>query len=162
VIETFGKDLVGEDGTIQRQMLGARVFGAPENMAKLTAIVWPEIAKLAQMEIKCIKEDCEKVGRDGVIVLEAAVLAEARWFNLIDTCWVCEIDEAVAISRLTARNGLSEEDARRRISSQMTNGERRDVCQPSFHVNTDRPVEETASLVEAAWKSFLLEHALKL
>ena len=47
VVNEFGHDIVGEDGEIDRRILGGKVFGDPEKMERLTDIVWPEIRRLA-------------------------------------------------------------------------------------------------------------------
>jgi dephospho-CoA kinase len=51
-------------------------------------------------------------------VVEAAVLIEANWLDLVDEVWVVQVPEAVAKQRLMARNGFSEEEANQRLSSQ--------------------------------------------
>ena len=42
VVNEFGHDVVAEDGTINRQILGGKVFGDGEQMRRLTDIAWPE------------------------------------------------------------------------------------------------------------------------
>ena len=42
VVSVFGQDTVGDDGEIDRKVLGSKVFGSPESLKKLTDIVWPE------------------------------------------------------------------------------------------------------------------------
>ena len=75
-METFGKEVVGEDGTINRRVLGSIVFSDPEKMKQLTAISWPLIHDMAREEI----EKCH----ESIIVVEAAVLLEAQWNDLVD------------------------------------------------------------------------------
>ncbi len=55
-----------------------------------------------------------------VVIVEAAVLIEAGWYNdpAINEVWVVLVDRPVALRRLMERNSLSEEDAMKRISSQ--------------------------------------------
>lgn len=73
-----------EDGTIDRRKLGPIVFSSKAKMDALNAIVWPVIAKLFQEEVdRLVKTQGVKV-----IVLEAAVLIEAGWENLVDEVWV--------------------------------------------------------------------------
>src|SRR5262245_9392776 len=43
VVNAFGHDVVARDGTIDRRVLGGKVFGAPEELKRLNEIVWPEI-----------------------------------------------------------------------------------------------------------------------
>ena len=119
VVNEFGHDIVAEDGEINRMVLGGKVFGDPVQMKRLTDILWPEIRRLAKEEIS----ECKRRGID-VIVLEAAVLVEAEWTDLVDEVWVLSTKPPVARDRLMARNGLSEEAAQSRIDSQITNKER--------------------------------------
>jgi len=119
VVNEFGHDIVGDDGEINRMVLGGKVFGDPVQMQRLTDILWPEIRRLAKEEIS----ECKRRGID-VIVLEAAVLVEAGWTDLVDEVWVLSTKPPVARDRLMARNGLSEEAAQARLDSQITNKER--------------------------------------
>ncbi len=133
VVRAFGDDIVAEDGTIDRRVLGGKVFGKPEELQRLTDIVWPLIRELAEHEI-------EQIGAsdpDRVIVLEAAVLLEARWDDLADEVWVVVVDQSVAIERLVERNGMSREDAMARIRSQLSNRERLE--------RSDRAIDNSAS-----------------
>ena len=43
VVGTFGEDILDETGNVDRRKLGPKVFGKPEEMGKLNAIVWPKI-----------------------------------------------------------------------------------------------------------------------
>ena len=45
VVEYFGRDILNEDQTIDRQKLGAIVFKEPEKLQRLNQIVHPEIFK---------------------------------------------------------------------------------------------------------------------
>ena len=56
--------------------------------------------------------------------MPAALLFEAGWDSLVEEVWVTDSPEQVVIERLKQRNGMSEEEARKRISSQMDRAER--------------------------------------
>ncbi|HJL60495.1 MAG TPA: dephospho-CoA kinase [Pseudomonadales bacterium] len=120
VIDTFGEEVVGEDGEIDRKVLGGKVFGNPEELKKLTDIVWPEIRRLTELEIS----GYEAMDPDGVVVLEAAVLFEAGWEDLGDEIWVVVVEREVAISRAMSRDGLDREAVENRLNSQLSNEER--------------------------------------
>lgn len=50
-------DIVGEDGHINRNALGAKVFADKERLTALNQIVWPAIARMAQNLIsKCAEQ----------------------------------------------------------------------------------------------------------
>ncbi|KAJ6658239.1 hypothetical protein lerEdw1_001506 [Lerista edwardsae] len=119
VVEAFGSDIVNEDGTINRQVLGAKVFGDQEQLKRLTGIMWPAMAQLA-------REKMEEAAAQGkaVCVLDAAVLLEAGWGDMVHEIWTAVIPEGEAIKRIVARDGVSEEAARKRLQSQMSNSQR--------------------------------------
>jgi dephospho-CoA kinase len=149
VVNEFGHDLVAEDGTINRQLLGGKVFGDPAQMQRLTDIVWPEIRKLAGEEIAELKE------REGStpIVLEAAVMIEANWMDLVDEVWVVTVSPEVARDRLMARNGLTDAQAQARIDSQLTNKERLQYA--DVKIDNSGTLEQFEGRVEREWKKLL-------
>lgn len=120
VVEAFGSGIVAPDRTIDRRELGSTVFGNPEALKQLTDIVWPEIKRLAKLEI----DEFERTGSSRPIVLEAAVLIEAGWQDIVDEIWVVTVDKEVAIARATSRDGVAREAVEARISAQLSNEER--------------------------------------
>ncbi len=144
VVETFGEDLVAGDGTIDRSKLGPKVFGHPDGMKRLTDIVWPGIRALAEAELARL--DAEGTA---VAVLEAAVMIEAGWQDLVDEVWVVAVSRDTARARLMARNNFSAEEADKRISSQITNDER--LQHADVVISNDCSLEEARSRVERAW-----------
>ena len=50
VVNEFGHDIVDAEGEINRQVLGGKVFGAPDQMQRLTDIMWPEIRRRLWIE----------------------------------------------------------------------------------------------------------------
>lgn len=121
VVAAFGSDVVGGDGHIDRKALGARVFGDKAELDKLTAVVWPEILRMADAEMAAV----ERRDPAAVVVLEAAVLLEAGWQDAVDEVWTVVVAPEVAVARACARDGSTADDVRRRIDAQMSNEERR-------------------------------------
>lgn len=119
VVATFGQDVVGDDGHINRRALGGKVFGKPDALKQLTDIVWPAIRSMAEAEI------AEVGAARGIVVLEAAVLLEAGWEDIADEVWVVVVDREVAIQRATTRDGVERDAIEARIDSQLSNDERR-------------------------------------
>jgi dephospho-CoA kinase len=146
VVETFGDDLVAADGTIDRKVLGGKVFGKPDQMKRLTDIVWPGIRALADEELARLA-----AGDTQVALLEAAVLIEASWLDLVDEVWVTLVDPAVARERLMARNGWSAEEADARINSQLTNEQR--LAHADVVIRNNGSVADLEREVETAWSA---------
>jgi dephospho-CoA kinase len=145
VVAEFGDDVVDGDGRIDRKALGAKVFGRPERLKRLTDIVWPEIGRLAAAEIGAARER----DPDVIIVLEAAVLFEAGWQRTVDEVWAVIVEPEVAVARACARDGLSPEDVRRRIGAQIGNNERR--ARADVVIDNSGDLASLQSRVEAEW-----------
>ena len=145
VVDAFGADVVGSDGAIDRVKLGARVFGAPAELARLNAIVHPLIAD----EIRRRMQAARETGGGRPIVVEAAIMLEAGW-RFFDQIWVVIVSRATAIARVTASRGLSAEDCARRIDAQMSEAERRRIA--DVVIENDGTPAELRAQVEAAWR----------
>ena len=87
LVDHFGGDILDEEGNVNRKVLGGIVFSDPEQMKALNRIVWPAIRILLRDEICRVKSD----NNAGVIVVEAAVLLEAEWTDLVDEVWAGSI-----------------------------------------------------------------------
>ncbi|KAM6898288.1 bifunctional coenzyme A synthase isoform 1-T1 [Lycodopsis pacificus] len=144
VLEEFGSDLLNEDKTINRRALGRKVFGNQERLKALTDIVWPEIALLVENRISQAREEGKQV-----CVLDAAVLQEAGWTDMVHEVWVTVIPEEEAVLRISARDGLTAEDALRRLQSQWSNGKQ--VAHANVVLSTLWEPEVTRKQVLKAW-----------
>ena len=145
VIATFGEDVRAADGTIDRRALGGKVFGKPEELKKLTDIVWPAIRALAEAEIARVQAK----GTAKVIVLEAAVLFEAGWESIGDEVWVNVVDREVAIARAIARDNLPREAVENRLNAQLSNAERR--ARATVVIENDGSQDEMLAQLRAQW-----------
>ncbi len=145
VAAAFGADVVDAEGRIDRRALGAKVFGRPDELDRLTGIVWPEIRRLARAEIERISA----ADPAAVIVLEAAVLLEAGWEDLVDEVWVVGVEPEVAVSRAVARGGLDADAVRARIAAQLGNAERKARADRVLDNGGDEAA--LAREVDAAW-----------
>ena len=115
-------------------------------MARLTDIVWPAIGMLAKASLAQARESGVAVA-----IVEGAVLFEAGWEVLVDEVWVISVPPAVARERLIARNGLSAEEADKRIQSQLSNVERE--RRADVVISTDCSLEEVRVRVTDAWQA---------
>jgi dephospho-CoA kinase len=143
IVKEFGQQIVlAADKSIDRKALGALVFGESNklNMSKLTAIVWPLIAANLLAEV----ENLQREGSE-IIIIEAAVMIEANWFDLVDELWVIQVPKDVAIQRVMKRNSLTAQEAASRIGSQLSNEARCEYA--DLIIDTNRPIGDTNALV---------------
>uniref|UniRef100_V9KJY8 Bifunctional coenzyme A synthase n=1 Tax=Callorhinchus milii TaxID=7868 RepID=V9KJY8_CALMI len=145
IIQEFGQDIVQTDGTINRSVLGKKVFRDEEKLKRLSAIVWPEIAKLMEQKI------AEAVAEGATVcVVDAAVLMEAGWADMFHEIWVTFVPEEEALQRIMRRDNLSEEDAKQRLESQWTNTQR--IHHANVVLCTLWEPEVTEKQVRKAWQ----------
>ncbi len=114
IVREFGAGVTGVDGRIDRKKLGAVVFADQGKLGRLNAILHP----LVEEEIVRQFGEWEKSGARDAVFVEAALLVEAGYQKNLDGLVVAWCRPAQQVERLLAR-GLSEEEARRRIASQM-------------------------------------------
>jgi len=145
VVAAFGPDVVSSDGSIDRRTLGAKVFQNAHEMAKLTGIVWPLIAEHARKGLEELRSKHVKM-----VVLEAAVLIEAGWKELVDEVWVTVVPVEVAIERMAKRNKFTREEAQLRLDRQMTNEDR--IKHAHVVIDTNGTFEQTEEKLNEEWK----------
>lgn len=146
VVDTFGSDIVDTDGKIDRKILGSKVFGEPQNLERLTNIVWPEIRLMAQAEI----ENVRKADSSKIIVLEAAVLFEAGWEDVVEEIWVISLNRDAAVQRAGARDGVDEAAVQKRIDAQMTNSAR--VARGGIIIDNSGSVADLLAQLDDQWQ----------
>ncbi len=145
VVEAFGDGIVGSDGEIDRRQLGSIVFANPDNLARLTGIVWPKIRE----HLEKIIERAGAQRETHAIVVEAAVLFEAGWENLFDEVWVITAPEDEVLKRLEIQRNQKPEQTRARVRAQMTNDERERRADVMVRNDEDRAV--LAARVTRLW-----------
>jgi dephospho-CoA kinase len=150
VLEAFGRDILAPDGTVDRRKLGALAFADPERLKRLNGISHPIMARRMGEQIAAARAR-RPAERPPLIVLDAAILLEAGWDRLCDAVWAVEAPPEAALARLIARNGLSEEQARRRLESQWSNAERARRAQRV--ISNSGTIEALKDQVTTLWRA---------
>ena len=119
IVERFGSDVLDSDGRLDRPKLAALVFDDAAARADLNAIVHPRVALETARRTAAAPPDA-------VVVMDVPLLVEAARSGY-DVVVIVEAPEPVRLERLVAR-GMSPEDARRRMSAQATDADRRKVA----------------------------------
>jgi len=144
VVAAFGDTILGKDGEIDRRKLGEIVFSDPGQLEMLNEIMHPRMARMVADKIKVLRSQGVEV-----VVVEAALLFEAGWDTLVEEVWVTDSPEQMVIERLKKRNGLSEEEARKRISSQMDRSER--LERSDFVIDNSGDMAGLESAIKELW-----------
>ena len=142
VIQEFGSSIADSSGSIDRSKLGAVVFADRAKLDRLNAIVHPRVAEviLSQFEV------WRRAGVRDAVFVEAALLVESGIHKKLDGLVVVWCTPEQQLERLVAR-GLSEAEARRRISAQLPVEEKLRLA--TEKIDCSGSLEETRRQIEA-------------
>jgi dephospho-CoA kinase len=150
VVKAFGEEILQANGGIDRKKLGSIVFSHPQHLARLNQIMHPRMAAIVARRIERLREEGALV-----VVVEAALLFEAGWDSLVDEVWAVDSTVEVVINRLQARDGLSEEEIRKRINSQMPAKER--LARSDVVISNSGDVANLERAVQSLWNNGVKE-----
>jgi dephospho-CoA kinase len=145
VVDAFGKQILTTGDEVDRKKLGEIVFKDPEALKRLNGIMHPGMHRVAEKRIERLKREGAKV-----IVLEAPLLVEANWLDLVDEVWVAKASEANAMKRCAERSGLSEAQARSRMASQISPDEK--AKYGDVVIDTNVSLAEVEAKVKELWE----------
>jgi dephospho-CoA kinase len=142
VIQEFGPSITDSSGSIDRSKLGAVVFADRAKLDRLNTIVHPRVAEviLSQFEV------WRRSGVRDAVFVEAALIIESGIHKKLDGLVVVWCTPEQQVERLIAR-GLSEAEARRRISAQLPVEEKLRLA--TEKIDCSGSLEETRRQIEA-------------
>ncbi len=117
MVERFGTHILAADGTLDRQRVADLVFGDPDALADLNAIVHPAVGTEIGRRLLAESET------DRVVILDVPLLVESGRSDVAGLI-VVDVDPEVAVGRLVEQRGFSEADARARMARQVDRQER--------------------------------------
>jgi dephospho-CoA kinase len=111
IIACFGDAIIGADGRVDRKALGAQVFGKPEELATLEAIVHPEANRLTD-------EWIAQHAATWCCVINAALLHKSSAFRRLDALILVKAPLLTRLLRARKRDQLPWAMLLRRFRSQ--------------------------------------------
>ena len=121
VVAAFGKEVLAQDGSVDRTKLGPIVFKEPLKLGKLQDAVWPA----TKQRIRELIAEARAKGETKPIIVEAAILIEAKWQSVFDEIWLITASKEQVIARVERDRGLKPEQTEARIRAQLPDEERR-------------------------------------
>jgi dephospho-CoA kinase len=146
IVKRWGKEILKEDGSLNRNALRQIVFADQDELDALNRIVHPGVARLRDREIARAKER-----GDQIVVCVIPLLFERNLVEEYDAIVLVDAPRPLRLERLVATRGLEETDAMNMIASQMPAELKR--------ARADYVIENTGSLddlerdVDALWSS---------
>ncbi len=141
VREAFPQCFIGDE--LNRRALGNIVFNDKIQLKKLNEITHPAIINEIVKKVQC---------NEGIVCIDAALLFETGLNEHCDSVWCTFAPDEVRIQRIMDRNGLSYDEAKARVESQMTDEKRLSL--------SDLAIDTTVEWDEYA--SFVLDNLSKL
>ena len=105
ILARFGRQILDEKGNIDRKSLGAVVFADPEALKDLNQITHPNIHAEIVRRIEAFRQE----GQVPFIALEAALLIEGGYEDILDQLWYVHVSEENRIKRLMEGRGYTRE-----------------------------------------------------
>lgn len=155
VVDTFGPSVVGPDGALDRKALAARVFADPAARRRLNALTHPHIRRR-------MGEEAARLSADGgapVVVFDIPLLldtTDGRDLDL-DGIIVVYADRDTQLRRLVERDGLSAEEAGRRLDAQVRLENK--VKRADWVIDNSGTADATRAQVERLWRTLMARAA---
>ena len=148
LVETFGEDILGADGEIDRRALAAKAFVSPAETRKLNRITMPRIEEAFTDRL----DELERQGNKAVVV-EYSVFKnrQVSMANGADVVIAVLAPLDDRIERAVA-GGWDEQDVRRRIARQISDADR--IEQSDVVFNNDGTPEQLREQVEQWWREY--------
>lgn len=121
VAEAFGSGVLGPDGALDRERLGAIVFRDPASRAALNAIVHPLVGEwMRTAERAAVDEACG----DLIVVHDVPLLVENSRAGDFDLVIVVDVPPELQVERLVSQRGMTPDQARARMAAQASREQR--------------------------------------
>lgn len=142
VVAQFGDAVLAPDGSLDRPGLGRIVFADPQRLAALNAIVHPYVGRRSQELIAAAPADA-------VVVYDVPLLVENNLAPSYDVVVVVDVPPETQLARLTQQRGMTEADARARMSAQAAREQRRSVA--DVVIDNDGDLKSLDAQVAQLW-----------
>ncbi|ERN52508.1 dephospho-CoA kinase [Alkalihalophilus marmarensis] len=136
IVGQFGRDILFEDGTINRKKLGSIIFKDEKKRSELNQIVHPAVRR----EMLAQKDRYEAEGHE-TIIFDIPLLFESNLFHLVDRVMLVYVDKQTQLNRLLERDQAGSEDAKARIASQLPLEDKK--SRADYIVDNSGSLEET-------------------
>lgn len=124
LVALLTEEVLAKDGTIDNQKMAARIFASKELLQQVDDIIHPAVKELIQHSI----EEERTLNRYDFLFIEAALLIEGGYLEILDEIWYIYAGEEIRRERLRVSRGYSEDKMDAIMSSQLSEEEFRKHC----------------------------------
>jgi dephospho-CoA kinase len=140
VVERYGKDIILNDGNLNRGKLGEVIFNLPQERHWVESLIHPYVRNCFDQAIK--------ESSANTLILVIPLLFEANLEGLVNQIWVVSCSEQQQLERLMARNNLTAEQAAARINSQLPIAEK--IARADVNLDNSSNLESLLQQIDIA------------
>ena len=155
VVNHFGEGILQSDKKIDRVKLGNIVFADKEKLAELNNIVHP----MVYQEWHTRLDKISKKENHAIVLSDIPLLFEGNMQHLFNLTILVLIAPEEQIRRLMARNGVSKEEAGKRLKSQMPISEK--IALADIVIDNEGSIPETEKRAGKVWQELLQQEKVK-
>lgn len=144
----WGPGVMAADGSLDRAALRTVVFADATEREALNGIVHPDVERRRQRAI-----EASRTRGDAIVVCDIPLLFEKGLEGQFDLVMLVDAPDDLRFARLTARRGLSDDDARAMMRAQMPAAEKRPRA--AIVIDNDSSLPQLEAHVDHAWAELL-------
>lgn len=141
IVRHFGRDILLEDGQLDRKKLGEVVFSDEAERQKLNAIVHPEVRRVMRQEAEVVEANGAQI-----VFMDIPLLYESKLQYLVEKIVVVYAPSDMQLARMMERDELDEEQAKKRLRAQFPIDQKK--LEADFLIDNSQSREETQRQVE--------------
>jgi len=146
IVKRWGKDVLKEDGSLDRAALRQIVFADQSELDALNRIVHPGVTRLRDREIAQARER-----GDPIVVCVIPLLFERNIVEEFDAIVLVDAPRPVRLERMVATRGMEATDAMNMIASQMPAELKR--ARADYVIENSGSLQDLERDVNALWSS---------
>lgn len=133
LVKLLGTDVLDEDGEINKSVMAQKIFSDDNLRIGVNNIIHPGVKKYIIKRIAYLRRKRTK----DFLFIEAALLIEDGYKDIVDELWYIYTDEAVRRNRLKESRGYSDEKIDSIMASQLSEEE--------FRLNSDFEIDNSGN-----------------
>lgn len=148
IVEKWGREILDDDGNLDRAKLRSRVFEDQSDLDALNEIVHPEVQRLRSDEIRAARERGDKV-----VVCVIPLLFERHLADEFETIILVDAPRSVRLERIVRDRNIDEAEAMKMIAAQMPADLKR--ARADYVIENAGTREELEDEVDRVWQSIV-------
>ncbi len=137
LVDLLGEEILQADGFIDKGRMAEKIFADPEVLKKVNEIVHPAVRSFLEKAVFAARER----GDTELFFIEAALLIEAGYKEMVDELWYIHADRSVREKRLKESRGYSDLKIRDIMEKQLS--------EEAFRRECDFVIDNSGSLAQA-------------